>query len=74
MFPDVNRSSFMALKRFCYDKNFARTKTFIEKMWDKEALNEMMKITSTPDIDHLTNWLINPDLDVKLSTISNYYI
>ena len=74
MFPDVNRSSFMALKRFCYGKNFARTKAFIEKMWDREALNEMMKITSTPDIDHLTNWLINPDLDVKLSTISNYYI
>ena len=74
MFPDVNRSSFMALKRFCYGKNFTRTKTFIEKMWDREALNEMMKITSTPDINHLTNWLINPDLDVKLSTISNYYI
>ena len=74
MFPDVNRSSFMALKRFCYGKNFNRTKTFIEKIWDREAINKMMRITSTPDIDHLTNWLINPDLDVKLSTISNYYI
>ena len=50
MFPDVNRSSFMALKRFCYGKNFARTKTFIEKIWDREALNEMMRITSTLDI------------------------
>ena len=74
MFPDVNRLSFMALKRFCYGKNFNRTKTFIEKIWDREAINKMMRITSTPDIDHLTNWLINPDLDVKLSTISNYYI
>ena len=74
MFPDVNRLSFMALKRFCYGKNFNRTKTFIEKIWDREALNKMMRITSTPDIDHLTHWLINPDLDVKLSTISNYYI
>ena len=74
MFPDVNRSSFMALKRFCYGKNFNRTKTFIEKIWDREAINKMMRITATPDIDHLTNWLINPDLDVKLSTISNYYI
>ena len=74
MFPHVNKHSFCALKKFCHGKNFARTKTFIEKMWDREALNEMMKITSTPNIDHLTNWLINPDLDVKLSTISNYYI
>ena len=74
MFPDVNRLSFMALKRFCYGKNFNRTKTFIEKIWDKEAINKMMRITSTPNIDHLTHWLINPDLDVKLSTISNYYI
>ena len=70
MFPDVNRLSFMALKRFCYGKNFARTKTFIEKIWDKEAINKMMRITLTPDIDHLTKWLINPDLDIKLLTIN----
>ena len=74
MFPDVNRLSFIALKRFCHGKNFARTKTFIEKIWDREALNEMMRITSTLDINYLTNWLINPDLDLKLSTINNYYI
>ena len=74
MFPDVNRSSFMALKRFCYGKNFARTKTFIEKIWARKALNELMRITSTLDINHLTNWLINQDLDIKLSTINNYYI
>ena len=74
MFPDVNRLSFMALKRFCYGKTFARTKTFIEKIWDREAINKMMRITSTLDINHLTNWLINQDLDIKLSTINNYYI
>lgn len=74
MHPHVNKRSFCALKRFCNGKNFARTKTFIEKIWDREAINEMMRITSTPNIDHLTHWLINPDLDVKLSTISNYYI
>ena len=53
MFPDVNRLSFIALKRFCYDKTFARTKTFIEKIWDRKALNKMMRITSTLDINHL---------------------
>ena len=73
MFPDVNRLSFMALKRFCYGKNFNRTKTFIEKIWDKEAINKMMRITLTPDIDHLTKWLIDPDLDIKLLTINKYY-
>ena len=73
MFPDVNRLSFMALKRFCYGKTFARTKTFIEKIWDKEAINKMMRITLTPDIDHLTKWLIGPDLDIKLLTINKYY-
>ena len=55
MFPDVNRLSFIALKRFCYGKTFARTKTFIEKIWDRKALNKMMRITSTLDINHLTN-------------------
>ena len=74
MNPHVNRHSFCALKRFCYGKNFDRTKTFIEKIWDREAINEMMRITSTLDINHLINWLINPDLDLKLLTISNYYI
>ena len=74
MFPDVNRLSFIALKRFCYDKTFARTKTFIEKIWDRKALNKMMRITSTLDINHLINWLINQDLDIKLLTINNYYI
>ena len=59
MFPEVNRLSFIALKRFCYGKTFTRTKTFIEKIWDRKALNEMMRITSTLDINHLTNWLIN---------------
>ena len=73
MFPDVNRLSFIALKRFCYGKTFARTKTFIEKIWDKEAINKMMRITLTPDIDHLTKWLIGPDLDIKLLTINKYY-
>ena len=73
MFPDVNRLSFIALKRFCYGKTFARTKTFIEKIWDKEAINKMMRITLTPDIDHLTKWLIDPDLDIKLLTINKYY-
>ena len=73
MFPDVNRLSFMALKRFCYGKTFARTKTFIEKIWDREAINKMMRITLTPDIDHLTKWLIGPDLDIKLLTINKYY-
>ena len=73
MNPHVNRHSFCALKRFCYGKNFDRTKTFIEKIWDKEAINKMMRITLTPDIDHLTNWLIDPDLDIKLLTINKYY-
>ena len=74
MFLDVNRLSFITLKRFCYGKTFARTKTFIKKIWDRKALNEIMRITSTLDINYLTNWLINPDLDLKLLTISNYYI
>ena len=74
MHPHVNKYSFRALKKFCHGKNFARTKTFIEKIWDREAINEMMRITSTLDINHLTNWLINQDLDIKLSTINNYYI
>ena len=74
MHPHVNKRSFCAIKKFCYGKTFARTKTFIEKIWDREALNEMMRITSTLDINHLINWLINSDLDLKLLTISNYYI
>ena len=73
MNPHVNRHSFCALKRFCYGKNFDRTKTFIEKIWDKEAINKMMRITLTPDIDHLTKWLIDPDLNIKLLTINKYY-
>ena len=73
MFPDVNKHGFCALKRFCYGKNFDRTKTFIEKIWDKESINKMMMITLTPDIDHLTKWLIGPDLDIKLLTINKYY-
>ena len=42
-------------------------------IWDKEAINEMMKISSTPDFDSLVNWLINPDLETNISTINNYY-
>ena len=74
MHPHINKRSFCAIKKFCHGKTFAHTKTFIEKIWDREALNEMMRITSTLDINHLINWLINPDLDLKLLTISNYYI
>lgn len=73
MFPHVNKHSFCALKKFCHGKNFARTKTFIEKIWDREAINEMMRISSTPDFDSLVNWLINPDLEISISTINNYY-
>ena len=73
MFPHVNKHSFSALKRFCCGKKFDRTKAFINNTWNREAINEMMRITSTPDIDHLTNWLISLDLDIKLSTINNYY-
>lgn len=74
MFPHVNKHSFSALKKFCHGKNFTRTKTFIDKVWDREAINEMMRISSTPDFDSLVNWLISRDLEVKLSTINNYYI
>lgn len=73
MFPLVNKHSCSALKRFCNGKNFVRTKTFIENIWDKDALNELMTVSSTPDIDSLINWLINPDLKTKLQTIQNYY-
>lgn len=65
MYPQVNKHSFCALKRFCHGKNFNRTKTFIEKIWDKEAINEMIKVSSTYDFDSLVYWLINPDLDTK---------
>ena len=73
MFPHVNKHSFSALKRFCRGKSFNRTKTFIDNIWDREAINEMMKISSTSDLDSLINWLISPDLDTKISTINNYY-
>lgn len=73
MFPHINKHSFSALKRFCHKKNFACTKTFIDNIWDKEAINEMMKISSTPDFDSLVIWLINPDLKRKISIINNYY-
>lgn len=73
MFPHVNKHSFSALKKFCHGKNFVRTKTFIEKIWDREAINEMMRISSTPDFDSLVNWLINPNLEISISTINNYY-
>ena len=73
MFPDVNRHSFFFFYRFCYGKNFDRTKTFIEKIWDKEAINKMMRITLIPDIDHLTKWLIVTDLEIKILTINKYY-
>ena len=65
MYPQVNKHSFCALKRFCHGKNFNRTKTFIEKIWDKEAINEMINVSSTYDFDSLVYWLINPDLDTK---------
>ena len=73
MFPHVNKHSFSALKRFCHGKSFDRTKTFIDNIWDREAINEMMKISSTPDFDSLVNWLINPDLETNISTINHYY-
>ena len=73
MFPHINKHSFCALNKFCHGKNFARTKTFIDNIWDIGAINEMMRISSTPDFDSLVNWLINPNLEIKISTINNYY-
>ena len=73
MYPQVNKHSFCALKRFCTGRDFARTKKFIDKIWNKEAINEMIRISSTYDFDGLVYWLINPDLDTKISTINNYY-
>ena len=73
MFPHVNKRSFSALARLCYGKNVNRTKIFIDNIWDREAINEMMRISSTPDFDSLVNWLINPDLEISISTINNYY-
>ena len=73
MFPHVNKHSFSALKRFCRGKRFDHTKTFIDNIWDIEAINEMMRISSTPDFDSLVNWLINPNLEISISTINNYY-
>lgn len=73
MFPHVNKRSFSALTRFCYDKNVNRTKIFIDNIWDRAAINEMMRVSSTPDFDSLINWLISPSLDKKIITINNYY-
>ena len=73
MFPQVTTDSFIALKKFCHKKDFIRTKSFVYKVWNKKAINEMMKISSTSDLDSLINWLINPDLDTKISAINNYY-
>ena len=73
MFPHVNKHSFSALKRFCRGKNFDRTKTFIDNIWNREAINEMMKVSSTPDFDSLVKWLINPNLDKCILTMNNYY-
>ena len=73
MFPHVNKRSFSALNRLCYGKNINRTKIFIDKIWDREAINEMMRVSSTPDFDSLINWLISSSLDKKIITINNYY-
>ena len=73
MFPHVNKHSFSALKRFCRGKNFDRTKTFIDNIWNREAINEMMKVSSTPDFDSLVKWLINRNLDKCILTMNNYY-
>lgn len=73
MFPHVNKRSFSALTRLCYGKNVNRTKIFIDNIWDRAAINEMMRVSSTPDFDSLINWLISPSLDKKIITINNYY-
>ena len=73
MFPHVNKRSFSALTRLCYGKNINRTKIFIDKIWDRTAINEMMRVSSTPDFDSLINWLISSSLDKKIITINNYY-
>lgn len=53
MYSQVNKRSFCALKRFCTDRDFARTKKFIDKIWNEEAINEMIRISSTYDFDGL---------------------
>lgn len=73
MFPHVNKRSFSALTRLCYGKNVNCTKTFIDNIWDRGAINEMMKVSSTPDFDSLIDWLISPNLDKKIIAINNYY-
>ena len=73
MFPHVNKHSFSALTRLCYGKNVNRTKIFIDNIWDRGAINEMMRISNTPNFDSLIDWLISPSLDKKITTINNYY-
>lgn len=73
MFPEVNRSSFCALKRFCQYKKLMPTVKFLEGTWNRRALHKMMFITSTTNTTDLAKWLITPDLDKKIETINNTF-
>lgn len=53
MYPQINKHSFCALTKFCTGGDFARTKKFIDKIWNEEAINEMIRISSTYDFDGL---------------------
>ena len=71
MYPVVDNRSFSALARYCTNKEAKYTKRLLTKVWNREALNTMMLITSSADIDELAQWLSGSDIQNKLSLINN---
>lgn len=71
MFPVVTMNSFCALARFCTNKNYDRTLKFLDKVWDKPAINRMIFITLTNNEENLIKWLINPNIKEKVNFIKD---
>lgn len=73
IFPDVNRKSFSALKRYLAGKSAPKTVVFLETIWSVRARTKMMIITQTTDIHDLAEWLTDKDNEVKLNIIKKQF-
>lgn len=72
MFPEVNRKSFTALLRFSQSKPRKNTQTFLETVWDREAIHRMMFLSASLTIEDLVNWLTTPGgVEYKTNVIIN---